>query len=48
MFLGRALLFRTRLAVRAQYRSESAWIVDELQGQIWRVDLSRREGLPSP
>jgi DNA-binding beta-propeller fold protein YncE len=26
----------------------SAWIVDELQGQIWRVDLSRLEELPSP
>jgi YVTN family beta-propeller protein len=25
----------------------SAWIVDELQGQIWRVDLSRLEELPS-
>jgi virginiamycin B lyase len=25
----------------------SAWIVDELHGEIWRVDLSRLEGLPS-
>jgi streptogramin lyase len=25
----------------------SAWIVDELHGEIWRVDLSRLEGVPS-
>jgi virginiamycin B lyase len=25
----------------------SAWIVDELHGEIWKVDLARLEGLPS-
>ena len=25
----------------------SAWLVDELHGQIWRVDLSRVDGLPA-